>query len=694
MRGYILPVLLVLLALPVCADDWTYNMAFSQWSGSNNADRYYTNTPEACDERAAALAGAGYTAAICSGYHFRLNWLERDDDVVDIMRMIVEASHRHGLKVIEHVDLTIAYYDAYPLVWANPDWLQLHAADMMTRHRIFCLNNPQFQRFYLDYIERWQRETGLDAWQMDEISWLGRGFCGCRWCREKWREDTGRDYPAVEAPSFFGTAFEDPDYREWMRWRGKCVNDFYRLVGDALRAINPDVQIFEYSTSSQASPWAWTRKAPFEVIADTLDTVGTELNHVPFHSYPSIAALLAQRRAVGEVSGNAAWAKFDITGPSAYFCWAFGRTTGHSIWWSLTPDHEDPRPQDLLNWPWQMDDRTARLDADIGVLLSGSTRDLVYSQNYFAQEFEGWLQALLLQPLAAQPIIESEVTEPGALDRYRLIVLPNATAISAEQKAALMDYARAGGRLLLTHEAGTLYQDGMPSLDPLITEAGVTLLAEAVDPNTVDDRWRQTPLSNVSVADNTVIAARAGETEAAPVLLTRLTVGEGEVWYFAGKVGPMAHEPPQLPSRYGRADGYVPPEDPGMIEVIGDIVNQILRDAAHLNFGGPAPRGLMAWVYRAERDGRAARAIHLLNCTGRQPEEGDPVEFDHDNPPPMPPLPELTLRLPGGVAEALLATPEQDEPLELAVAMAGGTTTLTIPAESFSTYGVIWAYDE
>ncbi len=697
MRWWISAALAVIITWPAAtahAADWTYNMAFTQWSGSNNADRYYTNTPEACEERAAAVAAAGYDAVICSGYHFRLNWLDRDEDVREITRMIVEACHRHGLKVIEHVDLTIAYYDAYPLAWANPDWFQLHAADMMTRHRIFCLNNPEFQRFYLDYVERWQRETSLDAWQMDEISWLGRGFCGCRWCREKWREEKGRPYPAVEAPGFFGTAFEDPEYREWMHWRGESINDFYDIVRESLVAINPDVKLFDYTTSSQSSPWAWTRGAPFEVRADHVDTVGTELNPVPFESYPAIADLLAQRRAVAEYAGRPAWAKFDITEPSAYFCWAFGRTVGHSIWWSLSPDNETIPPESLLEWPWQMDDETARLDADIGVLLSGSTRDLVYSFDYFDTEFRGWMQALLLRPFATRAIIEEELTQPDALDGYALIVLPNATAISPEQKAALMDYVRGGGRLLLTFEAGTLDTDGNPAEAPLIAEAGVTLLEGDVDPDTLPELWPGASIKRMGVQEGTRVFESAPRADRNSALLTNRQVGEGEIWYFAVKAGMLAFEEPQLPSKYARGGGYTPPQTPEMVDALQAIAVTALGDTPRFAVEGIDARGLLAWVYEAEHEGRPARAVHLLNCTGRDLRPGEEVEFDHENPPPMPPLPEMTMQLPGVVAEVVLATPEAEKPVALQMHAEDGRTTLTIPAESFSTYGVVWAYDE
>ncbi len=645
--------LALVACLPAGAADWTWNMAFTQWAGSNNADRYYTATPEYCDAKAAEIAAAGYTAVMLSGYHFRLNFLNRGDDVRAITRTIVEACHRHGLRVIEHVDLTIVYYDAYPLAWQHPDWLQLHAADMMTRHRIFCFNNPEFRRFYIDWATGFQRDTGVDAWQMDEISWMGRGYCGCRWCRAKWREQKGRPYPAVEGPGFFERALADAQYREWMHWRGDCLNDFRAEVRDALLAVNPDVRMFNYTTAGQSSPYVWTRGGDYASRVQSVDTIGTELNAVPFDSYPYVAMLLAQRRALSETTGTPAWAKFDITRPSAYFCWAFGRACGHSLWWSLQPANEDPRPQDLLQWPWQMDDETARLDADVGLLLSATTRDLRYDFEYFQEEFDGWLQALLLGNYATRVIIESELTEPGALDRYRLIVLPNCTAISPEQKAALMDYVRAGGRLLLTCEAGTLDADGNPSADPLRAEADVTR------PDA------ETP--------------------------TRRAVGEGEVWYLAAKLGPDAYEQSQLPAKY-RDGGFIPPDDPEAIARIQAGAATALGDAPRFSVTG-AGRGLLSWVYRSERDGRPARAIHLLNCTGRDLQPGDTIAFDHDSPPPTPPLPELTMRLPGAVSEALLASPELPEPVALPVAREGEHSVLVIPAGSFATYGVVWADD-
>ncbi|HUS79960.1 MAG TPA: beta-galactosidase trimerization domain-containing protein, partial [Armatimonadota bacterium] len=443
------------------------------------------------------------------------------------------------------------------------------------------------------------------------------------------------------------------------------------------------------------------------------DTVGTEINPVPFDGYPNLHALLKCRTALSEACSRAAWAKFDITIPSAYFCWAFGRTDRQSLWWSLAPTNEDPRPQDLLNWPGQMDDATSRTDADVGVLLSKTTRDLRYDDGYYFSEFEGWLQSLLLQPQEVQVVLESRLTaRPGPLDRLRLLVLPNVTALSEEAAAALRRYVEGGGKVLLTVDAGTLGPDGEPAAEPLFELAGVTLAEATTPPQPADLKIGPPngtdagpaglgePLGDVTLnAEHRRAAVAAGtdvvldmsvEGEELP-LLTRRRVGEGEVWYLAAKLGPLAFEDRQLSSHY-RKDGFRPPEDARAIEVIQQVARLALGDTPAFRVDG-APRGLLASVYRAEHDGRPARAIHLLNCSGRDLQAGDPVEFDRDSPPPMPPLPEMTVVLPGQVSAAVLASPELGAPVALALAPGEEATRITIPAGAFSTYGVIWADD-
>ncbi|MBM3891015.1 MAG: hypothetical protein FJ388_18030, partial [Verrucomicrobia bacterium] len=304
-RALLLAVLLATLTAHAAGPaDWLYNGAFANWMTSNAGNRYHTFTPESAEKRAAEIAAAGFKAVITSGYHFRLNFASRDADIRRIARVIADACHKHGLKVIEHHDWTIHFYDGYPLVFEHPDWLQVSSKDMITRHRIFCINNPEFQEAYLDYLRRYQRETDTDAYQLDEIQYLDREYCGCRHCRAKHARDTGRPWPPTRDPAFWEGEHARADYRDWMRWRARSLGEFRERIGNELRKIRPDVAMFDYTTMLQSNPVGFGRGAMIEERGFADDTFGTEVNSAVFASHPYVYATLKSRLALGEAKGK------------------------------------------------------------------------------------------------------------------------------------------------------------------------------------------------------------------------------------------------------------------------------------------------------------------------------------------------------------------------------------------------------
>ena len=676
------------------AADWTYNLAFSGWVTSNAGNRYHTFTAEAADRRARELAEAGFGAAITSGYHFRLNFAKRDHDIRRIARTIAQACHRHGLKVIEHHDWTIGYYDAYPLVFEHPDWLQLDAVDMMTRHRIFCINNPDFQDAYLNYLRRYQRETDTDAYQLDEIQWLSAHYCGCRHCRLKYRQDTGTDFPPTEASEFWQEASQRVDYRRWMRWRTACLGQLKARIGQALREIRPDVKLFTYTTTLQSNPGCRSRGSCLEGKGRHDDTFGTEVNSVLFAGYPFVYATMKSRLALGQAYHKSVWVLNGQTPWTSYFVWAFGRSCRASLWYHASPIADGPPQNKLLQWPWQMDDAQSRSAADLAILLSTSTRDLSPEPGDFYHEYEGWLQSLCLTHNDPQVLLESQLEKQRARwADFQLIVLPNVMALSRAQAELLLDYVRNGGRLLLTYRAGTLDLEGQPSSKPMPAAGGIRLGETLRSALPVLDLEHEAELVATTIQPSTTAQALlsiGGDSGSQP-LLTECRLGRGKIFYLAAKLGPLAFEDKQLPTaRYRRP--FVPAKDARAVDAMGKIVDTVLADVPRYRVEG-APRGVLAPIYRTVRDGRSCRAIHLLNASGRDLQDGASIAFEKKKPLPMPKLATMTLRLPGSVSSGVLATPESDATINLRPVKEGPSMLLQIPAGSFRVYAVVYAYD-
>lgn len=690
---------LFIAALVFAADgaDWTWNLAFSQWRVSNKYDRYHTFTPESANERAKELADAGYGGAIISGYHFRLNFLERDEDIRRITRTIVDACHDHGLKVIEHCDMTVHFYDGYEQMFDHPDWLQLLSTDMVLRFRIFCTNNPEFRQFYTDYFRRFQQDTNIDGYQMDEVSWIHRYSCGCRFCRAKYEADTGRPFPPTYKDEFWSRAKRPLARRQWLQWRSESTAEFMRFVSDELREIKPELQFSTYTTAHQCSPYA--RGGDYATRVAAHEFGGTEVNDIPFLGYPAVYSVFKQRAALGDLYGIPIWGKVDSLMPHAsYFAWAFNSLARQSMWWSLKPDATDPSPADLLKWPWRMDNRTAEQVGDIGLVLSSTSRDMSSERSYYYDEFEGWLQGLLLNNMATKVILEEQIDgSERPFEGCRLVIVPNASVIKPEQGRKLLEYARAGGKLLLTADTGTLDYSGEWDDTFLRDAAGVQIKRVPVGENplrTIAVKLQPAGEFEISFREVTnltgarVLASCTTDGESLPLITLN---PDTNTYYLAAKLGSLASEPKQLPASK-RTGGYRPPKDSRAIAAIGGLARTIIGQEPTFSIDN-APRGLISGVYRANRDGRPAYAIHLLNCTGRDLQAGDPVEFQREGRLPTPELPEMTVQIPGSAGEAVLASPEFDTPLSLSVTNDDGIARATVPSAAFSLYGVIWAYE-
>ena len=130
----------------------------------------------------------------------------------DLYGEIARAAHADGLVVFARMDsnrATKAFYEAHP------DWFAVKAGGAPYRagdRYIACVDSP----YYDDYLPDVLRE--IIAWEQPEgftdNSWSGLDrdqICYCKYSRESFRRAAGRELPEKKD-------WDDPDYREWIRW--------------------------------------------------------------------------------------------------------------------------------------------------------------------------------------------------------------------------------------------------------------------------------------------------------------------------------------------------------------------------------------------------------------------------------------------------------------------------------------------
>src|ERR1035441_4204265 len=130
----------------------------------------------------------------------------------DLFGELCRAAHKDGVVVFARMDSNRAHEEFYR---AHPDWFAVDAASKPhTAGELFitCVNGPYYDEhipaILREIIERYHPEGFTDN------SWSGLGrrtICYCENCRRRFREHAGKDIPPEKN-------WNDPAYREWIRW--------------------------------------------------------------------------------------------------------------------------------------------------------------------------------------------------------------------------------------------------------------------------------------------------------------------------------------------------------------------------------------------------------------------------------------------------------------------------------------------
>ena len=153
----------------------------------------------------------------------------------DLFGELCRAAHETGLVVFARMDSNRAHEEFHR---AHPDWFAVDASGRPHKAGelfVTCVNSPYYDEhipaILREIAERYHPEGFTDnSW-----SGLGRGtICYCENCRRTFRRRSGEDIPR-------GTDWNDPVYREWIRWNYDRRLEIWDLNNRATRAAGgPD----------------------------------------------------------------------------------------------------------------------------------------------------------------------------------------------------------------------------------------------------------------------------------------------------------------------------------------------------------------------------------------------------------------------------------------------------------------------
>ncbi|MEI7635486.1 MAG: alpha-amylase family protein [bacterium] len=394
-------------------------------------------------------------------------------------RIVVQAMHAEGIRVIHHVTLCYASRD---FMEQHRDWTQRDARNPSEPLFfgdyggvwLFCLNNPDFRGEFISTAAAFTRETGVDGWMIDETEFLPDWFsCGCVHCRAAFRRDTGFELPAGHESPVWGN-FGDPVWRAWIAWRMTGPARFFADVRTMLDSEFSD-KILTACHAGLADTWSAQYWACDEVAwSPHLNLVFYEAfvrDSIPFHSWPRFVAELEAYSVCARATPNPPLALFyPRSRREALFCWALATSRGHRLW-GYVP-HGATKPLVRLGaatsspgFRWQAAReqvfRPAEPLARIALLFSKPSRDMVspLDNSYYIDEWAGWATAMAEAVIPFRVILDRDLAA-GRLDGVALLVMPNAVCLSDAEMAAALRFRAVGNKVIATADTAARDETG------------------------------------------------------------------------------------------------------------------------------------------------------------------------------------------------------------------------------------------
>jgi hypothetical protein len=453
-----------------------------------------------------AAAGAGVQVV-----HTNLVWpyfpLRRDGGGLaaaeaSAFRDLVEGCRRRGLRLV----LGLPPFPSVDLVRAHPDWRVLPAPDSDAHRvepradnlgtRIGCNLGP-----WGDYL------VALLAELLTDYRFAGYSFdgnyhpplCHCPACRAAYRDDAGLDVPAR-------IDLDDVAYRHYLVWRGERLEDHYRRIQAAIKGVDPEAVVMTWTTNAGryghllTSPRVMSTR--MNLLIDLpmqewwLDETNQGASVAPAFGAAYLRALVPDRpsasepylMARGNPYGTDSFPRHERL-VRTLLALTNGNIAAHSFGW---PGHRESTADVFRavadRAPWITHTRRLPWAA---LLMSEQTRQFVAYKDiagrYLPHVF-GAFRATLEEHRPLDLVNDWDIT-PEGLAPYRVLILPEAAALSDAQAAAVRAFVEGGGGLVATGAASLCDELGRPRPDFALADVfGVSFRGRA------DDRAPRTEL--------------------------------------------------------------------------------------------------------------------------------------------------------------------------------------------------------
>ncbi|HWJ75163.1 MAG TPA: beta-galactosidase [Kaistia sp.] len=388
----------------------------------------------------------------------------------DLYGEVVAAAREEGLKVIARMDSNRVAQDFFE---AHPDWIcRKIDGEPYTQGDKFvtCIGSP----YYTDYLPRVMEEI-IERSRPDgfaDNSWAGLPrdkICYCEHCRAQFKDFAQRDLPSRRD-------WSDEGYRDWIRWNFQRRTDLWALNNRVTMAAGgPDC--------------VWMGMISGEVLHNSQRFIDLQqimaqcaivmLDHQRRNHFDGFEQNTEAGKRLHEMAGwdklipesmpqyqlgQPAFRLSSMPEPEVRLWATSGFAGGIQPWWHhIGALHEDRRQytsaEPLFLWHEANQDVLVdrEIRPDVGIVWSQQNHD------YFGRDdakektmapYRGVVKAMDRSGISYLPLHADDIA--GAIERVRVIVLPNIGALSDDQLRHIEDYVAAGGSVIATGETSAV----------------------------------------------------------------------------------------------------------------------------------------------------------------------------------------------------------------------------------------------
>lgn len=384
----------------------------------------------------------------------------------DVLRETTEAARAHELPVI--VYCVLQYPNA--TLREHPDWKAVDGEGNPINHLV-CFNSP-----YVDHVKGLLREMAsydIDGFHLDMVD---QGFgpphgCWCDRCRGRFAERFG-----AEAPVPSGVSWNE-SWDRMLEIRYQASDRFMRELRAFVRELDPSLTVdFNYHGNP---PFSWEVGQRPVQHADATDFVTGETGMWAFGALPVGLNAEFYRAAKPEhpfqvvMQRGVRMYHDQTTRPLVDIRWELFTLLAHGAFVTMVDKTAFDGTLDPVTW-----ERTGSAFrealamrghfghqpvAEAGLYYPVRSRDWIGRDDpqRWMQGFLGAHKALVHEHVPFG-VVHEERLAPEALERFPVVLIPNAGILAPEQIAVLRAWVEGGGSLVLTGHTGMFGARGDP----------------------------------------------------------------------------------------------------------------------------------------------------------------------------------------------------------------------------------------